>query len=871
MSWRGRCSSSRASLALLAPVLLVVACGGGGGEVGPPPTPTAISASSGNRQSGGAGAALPEPIVARVTSASGTGVEGAVVAFTAGASSGSVSTATATTNADGIVSAVWTVGTAAGTDLDTLRATVIGLEPAVFIASVTAASVAKLTVVSGNSQIGAPGQPLATPIVAVAQDQFGNPRSDVEVTWGVTAGGGAVSPTTSTTDSEGRASAVWTLGPNTGSHSVQAAVSAAPSILANFDATAPGGLTLASLSPTPLIEGENAVLTGIGFSATPSNNRVRIGDLEATVTAATGTSLTVRVPESNCQPARTVAVQVRVGGEASNTINQPVAPSSFTVAAVGEQVVLQNPAEFCLQFAASASPQDYLIGVQSTSEVVTSLTPVTLTSAAQPTLATSLPLPVLGRRPVARAVSLTPTEKRRQKHYAREAPIRAWERQHFGAMRAAAGRLLTTQGRSGALSVPGDLQVGDVIPLRVAAFDGDACSDFATVNAAVRVIGTRGLWLEDIENPAGGFTSEDFQSLSNLFDAKIYPTDVDYFGSPSDVDGNGRIAVLITKEVNAVGGLLGFVFGGDLFGRPDCQASNEAEIFYGATPDPNGTLALGTYTREQGLHDIPSTVAHEFAHIIQFSRRIAINAPAPLVVWEGEGQAVLAEEVVGHAVEGRAPGQNLGAAIAFNGDDPTSIDWYTYGFVQAAAYFGYDGSPTRVSGAPEECSWLANEGNGPCVQSALPYGAPWLLLRWLSDQYGPSFPGGEKGLQQAFINNPASGYANISAVVGVPIKTLLGQWAATLYTDDRAPTLSTRLTLPSWNLLDVYAGAPEPAQLTARSRAFASFRDAFSVRAGSAAYVRLSGASVSPTAVRIRNGSDGQLPSIMQVFVVRLQ
>ena len=871
MSWRGRYRCPRAWLAASGFIGFVFGCGGGDGENGPPPTPASITVSSGNRQTGAAGAVLSEPVVARVTSSSGAGVEGVVVAFTVAGNSGAVTTASATTNADGVASTAWTLGTVAGIELDTLRASVTGLEPAVFIATVIAAPVANLTSVSGNSQIGVPDQALAAPIVVVARDQFGNPENNVEVSWAITAGGGAVSPSTSTTDPDGQTSAIWTLGSNIGAHTATATVSSAPSIVVSFEATAPGGLTLASVSPTPLVEGQTAVLNGAGFSPTLANNRVKIGGVNASVTAATGTSLTVLVPTSNCQPARSVPVQVTVATEASNTISQSVTPSSFTVVGVGQQLVLQTPAEFCLQFAASSSPEEYLIGVQSTSEVVSSLTPVTLTAVAQPAAASTVPAAAIERPTPAHRVSLTtPTEKRRHRHYARERPIRNWEREHFSAMRTAAGRSLST-GNARAGLVPADAQVGDVIPVRVPSFDGDPCSDFASTDAIVRVIGSHAIWLEDTENPPDGYTLADIQTLSQLFDSKIYATDVDYFGTPSDVDGNQRIAVLVTKEVNAVGGLLGFVFGGDLFGRTDCQASNEAEIFYSAAPDPAGTFALGAYPREAALLDLPGTVAHEFTHIIQFSRRIALNAPGPLVVWEAEGQAVLAEEIVGHAVEGRTPGQNYGGAIAFNADDPSSMDWYSYGFIQAATYFGYDGGPTRVSGAPEECSWLDNAENGPCVQGSLVYGPPWLLLRWLSDQYGPTFSGGEQGLQKALIENPASGYANISAVVGVPIRTLLAQWAATLYTDDLAPTVTSRLTLPSWNLLDVYSGAPEAAQLTPRPRTFASFSDQFSVRAGSSAYFRLGGASVAATAVRMRNGSDGPLPSVMQVFVVRLQ
>jgi hypothetical protein len=284
---------------------------------------------------------------------------------------------------------------------------------------------------------------------------------------------------------------------------------------------------------------------------------------------------------------------------------------------------------------------------------------------------------------------------------------------------------------------------------------------------------------------------------------------------------------------------------------------------------------MGEYPLAAALRDAPLIIAHEFAHIIQFSRRLFNpNIPTFLTVWEAEGQAVLAEEVVGHAFESKSPGQNYGAAIAYNRDEPTSIDWYSFGFAALAYYFGFDGTDQKVPDAPEECSWLDNssENDSPCEVGLLPYGAPWSFLRWLSDHFGPSFPGGEKGLQRAFIDNPGAGYQNIENVVGVPIETLLAQWAAMLYADDRAPVISARLTMPSWNLFDVYdIGSLETARLAPRIRTFSNFDDAVQVRAGSTAYFRVGGSFRPAAAIRVRNHSGGTLPATMQVFVVRLQ
>lgn len=880
--------------------IALTGCGGGGEGVAPPPSPAAIVVSSGNGQTGPAGAALPGPLRVRVTSASGAGLENIAVTFSVAANSGIVSPATALTDADGLAGTTWTLGTAVGANLDTVRASVSGVgTPAVFAASVVAASVASLTAASGNAQTGAAGRPLSLPLVVVARDRFGNPKDHVDVSWtvvsgggtlsnltgttgadgqtvafwtlgsggthtveaaasgladspvtftatltaaesqlgidagnnqtgapgqllavplvvslktqagtavvgipvvwAVTVGGGTLSQTTASTDGQGRSSATWTLGQATGAQTATVTVQGATGSPATFGATAtpPSGVvTLTAVSPATIVEGQGATLTGNGFSTTPGNNDVTVGGLPATVTAASSTSLSVSVPVFDCQPARGVPIQVRVGGEASNVLTQALNPSSFTTVAVGQQLVLQNPADFCLQFPASASAEDYLIGVQSTSEVVTSLTPALLTAvAAGPQ--TAPPLPMIASRSGS-TVRINPTDRaaeRWAKHYAAEARLRRMELRQFGPQLAESVRLPHAGTAQALLSIPENVGVGDIVPIRVPDIVGGDLCNFTPINAVVRVVGAKGIWLEDLDNPQGGYTSAEFQALSDKLDNPIYDTDVGYFGAPSDFDQNNHIVVVITKEVNKKEGVGGFVTLVDFILRSQCAASNEGEIFYGIAPLASNKAAT--------LKDFPRLIAHEFSHIIQYSRRILLDAPF-MAGWTAEGQATLAEEIVGHAVEGRSPGQNYGFDVAFNQDDQTSQDWYRNRFFYLAFYFGFAGT-TKVANAPEQCSWLGGppEHSGPCgLEDFQYYGVSWSLLRWLSDQYGPGFPGGERGLQRALVDNQAMGYDNIANVIPAPFKTLLAQWAATLYTDDRVTGLDARLTLPSWNLFD---------------------------------------------------------------------
>ena len=944
--------------------------------------PTAVTAVSGNGQTGRAGNVLAAPVTVRVTSSAGGGMEGISVSFTAATTSGSVSSPTVATDADGVASITWTVGNEPGVNVDTVRASVSGLNtPAVFTATVTAAAPATLTSISGNAQSGVPGQPLAQPLVVVVRDRFGNGTPDVPVTWAVTAGGGTLSsPTSSTgadghasvswtpggpgtntvhaavagltgspvlfsasviasstllsitsgdnqtgapgallaqplvvslrteagtavngvsvswavaagsgtvsqasvpTDAQGRSSVTWTLGPETGAQRVTGSVAGANGSPVTFDAVSQvssGTVTVTSISPSPLVEGQSATIAGSGFSVTSSSNAVTIGGVPAAVTSATATSLTVTVPGFDCQPARDVAVQVTVAAEASNVLSQALTPASFTSVAVGQQLVLDDPLEFCLQLAASASAEDYLIGVQSSSELVTSVTPATLTAVTASSATSARALPELTSNAAGVAPNLL--DPRRAAlltgHRRAEQNLRTAEQRQLGAARTMLGQRRDLR-RTPAFSIPPDIEVGDLVPVRVADLRStNLCSDYAEIVAVAKAVGTRGVWLADNTNPAGGYTDADYQVMSTQLDNTIYPVDVDYFGAPTDVDANGRLVVVVTNEVNqfasqAGSGTLGFVFTGDLFSRSQCPSSNEGEVFYGIAPDPLGEHAFGPFSREEALAFQPSLIAHEFTHTIQVGRRILAGAPPP-ARWFAEGQATLAEEIVGHAVEGRGAGNNYGFDVAFNGDN-SPTDWYSEFFNDLVFYFGFESRDSKVAGAPEQCSWLDTPptNDGPCHDGRAVY-LSWSLLRWLTDQYGPSFAGGPQGLHRALINNPAVGYSNIAAVVGVPMKTLLAQWAATLYTDDRVTGLEPKLTLSSWNLFNIYdQNMVESARLVPRSRGFAGFTDNFSVRAGSSAYFRVSGSSRPATALRIRNGSGGTLPDIMQVFVVRLQ
>ena len=78
--------------------------------------------------------------------------------------------------------------------------------------------------ISGDNQRGAPGEILVNPLVVEMQDENGSALRGISVTFVVTTGGGTLSVTNTTTDGNGRARSLLTLGPNVGTNTVQVRV-----------------------------------------------------------------------------------------------------------------------------------------------------------------------------------------------------------------------------------------------------------------------------------------------------------------------------------------------------------------------------------------------------------------------------------------------------------------------------------------------------------------------------------------------------------------------------------------------------------------------------------------------------------------------
>ena len=368
--------------------------------------------------------------------------------------------------------------------------------------------------------------------------------------------------------------------------------------------------------------------------------------------------------------------------------------------------------------------------------------------------------------------------------------------------------------------------------------------------------------------------------MSTLFDDVIVDTEIAEFGPANDIDGNGRVAILFTQAINAdttsTGRTLGFVNPCDFFQRDDPAdfvATNECEFFYAIAPDPAGEV--GDTLSVEALLDVLSTIlAHEFTHIIQIGRRAASPTAFDfMAAFVAEGQATLAEEVVGHVELGNDTGQNLGTDIAFDFDGDQTNSWYFPAFADLVFYSGWPGSAEDPSleDAPQECTWIDAAVEHSCGGRPLWYGVTWSFLRWASDLYGPAL-GGESAFQAALIDGDLSGFDNLEqALAGQgTLEDHLARWAATLYMDDR-PGASPENSMSSWNLFDMSLGLVDSAWLRPVEHAFVEFADTVTVRDPSTAYFLIGGSGFSNHNLRITTPDESDLGSDVQVWLVRTQ
>ena len=185
-------------------------------------TPKTLEIFSGGDQEGAPGAALENPFVVEVRDQTDKPLPGVQVTFSVSSGGGTLSATSAMADVNGRAESILTLGPNLGRNTVTVSVTGIQ-EQQTFTAEGIRIPLA-FWIISGDKQQGLLGEALANAFVVEVRGQSGDPLPGVQVTFSVSSGGGTLSATSATTDVNGRAESILTLGPNPGANTVEVGV-----------------------------------------------------------------------------------------------------------------------------------------------------------------------------------------------------------------------------------------------------------------------------------------------------------------------------------------------------------------------------------------------------------------------------------------------------------------------------------------------------------------------------------------------------------------------------------------------------------------------------------------------------------------------
>jgi hypothetical protein len=429
-------------------------------------------------------------------------------------------------------------------------------------------------------------------------------------------------------------------------------------------------------------------------------------------------------------------------------------------------------------------------------------------------------------------------------------------------------------------------KVGDV--LRLNTQSGSACANASFRGGRVMAVTNRAIVVADTGNPAGGFTDAEYASIGATFDTLVYPVDVRHFGVPSDIDRNGRVIIFYTRAVNDLTPrdvqyiIGGFFIARDLFPRTAtssqqaCAGSNEGEVFYQLVPDPSGTINGNRRAKDDVLRTSLATVAHEFQHLINASRRLFVLNQQNYYeeVWLNEGLSHIAEEATFYQAGGLAPAGRAG--------DSPRADLGSAAFptnsAPLAALNGYNGSNLgRLSSYFKTVQdstllgLLLDADGEPDDDGLATRGAIWGFLRYAADRVG----GADSAFTYNLVNGPTIGLANLRAGTGAggALNGWVRDWAVANFADNyAAPTLDARFQYQSWNfrsLLPRVTSNNGAYPLAVRPLGNGVARSD-SVAGGTAAYYSFSLAAGASATVRTRGAGGAAASPMMRLSLVRV-
>ncbi|MFX0051934.1 MAG: hypothetical protein ACFE8U_11650 [Candidatus Hermodarchaeota archaeon] len=247
---------------------------------------------------------------------------------------------------------------------------------------------------------------------------------------------------------------------------------------------------------------------------------------------------------------------------------------------------------------------------------------------------------------------------------------------------------------------PGDWRLFSVLNV--------ATEEYEEINATLKISGSHSLIYSTYTS--GSYDSI-YQGINNSFESTIYPKLTEFFGSPTDIDSNGKIIILLFNIIDDFGGgqfVAGFFDPLHQYPNTIYPDSEQAEILH-IDGGPEGA-------QEEGYNDLKNgnfaVIAHEFQHLIHY------KTDKDETIWLEEGASMFSEYLIGR--------------------DPFSTGSYKSSFTSrpyvSLTYWDYFDSQSLV---------LAN------------YGAAYAFFLYLAEKYGGS------SIIQDIVNRSTNGISSV--------------------------------------------------------------------------------------------------------------
>jgi len=254
------------------------------------------------------------------------------------------------------------------------------------------------------------------------------------------------------------------------------------------------------------------------------------------------------------------------------------------------------------------------------------------------------------------------------------------------------------------------------------------------------------LWVDDrvpISDEDNGISATLLTQIRDYLNSRVIPLETSTYGAMYDPDGNGKLLVLFTLEINRVPGSVGGYFTeADFFPDQFPGKSNNADVVYIQVPDPTGAYDAGNpVTQDDFRQSVVSIVAHELQHLLNASNRVrfsqATQTPyTPEEYWLNEALSHFTEDFTGFQ------------------------------------------SPNNYA-SPEQFLTTAPLVYLPGGDESNPVphrrGAGYLFIRYLVDRFGADIL--PKILMRYATDEVLTGWDNLESAIGEPLDSVLLSWA----------------------------------------------------------------------------------------------